>query len=127
LIYEGVWRHSYNMNYKLIAESFGKMWNIAIKRHGSQEVDHSLMTRVINTGWLTQIENLLMNAIQVWTLLTQNNENVLIYCPKGTTGASILSSLTQIFIDPYYRTIEGFRVLFYKEWIYYRHNFVDKN
>ena len=39
----------------------------------------------------------------------------------------MLSSLSQIFCDPYYRTFEGFKVLVHKEWIFYKHDFARKS
>ena len=59
--------------------------------------------------------------------LVSNAESVLIYCPSGNVGTPLLSSLAQIFLDPYYRTFEGFKVLILKEWVYYRHNFLKEN
>jgi len=55
-----------------------------------------------------------------------NSESVLIYCPSGNVGTPLLSSLAQVFLDPYYRSFEGFKVLIFKEWIYYRHNFLKE-
>jgi hypothetical protein len=32
-----------------------------------------------------------------------------------------------VLCDPYYRTIQGFRILVHKEWIFYKHNFALKS
>lgn len=51
----------------------------------------------------------------------------MIYCPTGNVATPLLSSLSQLFLEPYYRTFEGFKVLVLKEWIYYRHNFLKES
>lgn len=42
--------------------------------------------------------------------------NVIVHCSDGWDRTSQLSSLTQLLLDPYYRTIEGFIVLVEKDW-----------
>ena len=84
------------------------------------------MTKVCKTDWTYHVENALNHAHRI-AILMSKSENVLIYCPPGVHGTALLSSLAQIFVEPNYRTLEGFRVLFYKEWIYYRHNFLQRN
>ena len=37
-----------------------------------------------------------------------------------------VSSLAQICLDPYYRTLEGFRVLIEKEWLAYGYRFMHR-
>ncbi len=49
---------------------------------------------------------------------------MLVYCKNGQISSPIVSSLAQIMIDPYYRTISGFHKLVLKEWVYFGHNFV---
>lgn len=40
-----------------------------------------------------------------------NNENVLIKCNDGRDKSAVFSALTQIIINPYYRTFNGFSIL----------------
>lgn len=84
------------------------------------------MSQIVKTDWLAQVENILTSAKRVSDLVF-NTESVLIYCPTGNVATPLLSSLAQLFLDPYYRTFEGFKVLVLKEWIYYRHNFIKES
>lgn len=125
-IYPGIVRCSYNMHYAGMAKSFNEMWVLALSRHGVKKVEQNLMSKVVKTDWFAHIENILASARRVSDLVF-NNESVLIYCPSGNVGTPLLSSLSQLFLDPAYRTFEGFKTLVYKEWIYYRHNFLKES
>ena len=45
------------------------------------------------------------------------------HCSDGWDRTAQLISLTQVLLDPYYRTIEGLIVLIEKDWIYFGHMF----
>ena len=48
---------------------------------------------------------------------------VLVHCSHGWDRTAQVCSLAQIFLDPYYRTFDGFRVLVEKEWCSFGHPF----
>ena len=75
-----------------------------------------------NTLWPKFIFQLITKSIQI-SKLVKNGNSVLIHCSDGWDRASQLTALSQLFIDPYYRTIEGFIVLVEKEFISFGHNF----
>lgn len=50
----------------------------------------------------------------------------MVYCHQGISGTPLLTSLSQVICDPYYRTFEGLKRLVHKEWHYYQHNFQMK-
>ena len=79
-----------------------------------------------STGWLTFIYLLLRNAYEISQLL-QDNNSVLIHCSDGWDRTSQLSALTQILLDPFYRTINGFAVLVEKDWLSFGHQFALRN
>ena len=114
------------MNYSGMTRSFNEMWNLALSRHGVKKVEQNLMSKIVKTDWFAHVENILQAAKRVADLVF-NNESVLIYCPSGNVGTPLLTSLAQLYLDPYYRTFEGFKVLIFKEWVYYRHNFLKES
>lgn len=79
--------------------------------------DQNFSANIAKTKWLSYIENILQKAFDIDFLLKERN--ILVHCPSGDDGSSVLCSIAQILIDPYYRTFEGFKVLIYKEWIYF--------
>lgn len=52
---------------------------------------------------------------------------MLIHCSDGWDRTSQLTSLCQLLIDPYYRTLEGFCTLIEKEWVCFGHQFSLRN
>ena len=113
------------MNYASLTKSFNDMWTLALNRHGMRKTEQNLISKIVKTDWFAQAENVLSSAKRVAELVA-GGESVLIYCPSGNVGTPLLTSLAQLYLDPYYRTFEGFRVLVYKEWLYYRHNFLKE-
>ena len=81
---------------------------------------------VDGTGWFTFVYLLLRNAFEISKLLQENN-SVLIHCSDGWDRTSQLSALTQILLDPFYRTINGFAVLVEKDWLSFGHQFALRN
>jgi hypothetical protein len=51
----------------------------------------------------------------------------LVHCSDGWDRSSQLISLSEILLDPYYRTIDGFIVLIEKEWLSFGHQFALRN
>ena len=57
----------------------------------------------------------------------QKGFSVLIHCSDGWDRTSQVASLSQMCLDSYFRTIEGFAVLIQKEWVYAGHQFEKRN
>ena len=79
-----------------------------------------------NTGWFTFVYLLLKNADEISKKL-QDDNSVLIHCSDGWDRTSQLSALSQILLDPFYRTINGFAVLIEKDWLSFGHQFALRN
>jgi hypothetical protein len=52
---------------------------------------------------------------------------VYIFFSDGWDRTSQISSLSQLLLDPYFRTIKGFIVLIEKEWLSFGHRFEERN
>ncbi|CDW76870.1 myotubularin-related protein 2 [Stylonychia lemnae] len=115
-----------------LAQAFEKMWQISNKYDKSKKKS-KFLSKIEKSKWFNFIDNMILKSMLVHKALLQHNKgtqfsrNVLIYCQNGQVGSSVISSLAQIMIDPYYRTFDGFRALIFKEWIYFGHNFIKYN
>jgi myotubularin-related protein 6/7/8 len=73
--------------------------------------------------WLDYISLVLRGSSLVARQVGINHSHVLIHCSDGWDRTSQISALSQLCLDPYYRTLEGFIVLVEKDWVSFGHMF----
>jgi hypothetical protein len=75
--------------------------------------------------WIKLLSILLTGALRVATTLA-GGTSVLVHCSDGWDRTAQLTSLAQLLIDPYARTLDGFAVLVEKEWTAFGHRFATR-
>jgi hypothetical protein len=80
-----------------------------------------------NTDWLKHIKCVLDATMVIVKAVADETSNVLIHCSDGWDRTAQLSALSQLCLDPYYRTIKGFQVIIEKEWVSFGHKFLDRS
>ncbi len=123
-------------NYKNTRITFCEIENIHFVR-GCFEKMHKLLgnprlwddknyySGLENTGWMEMTSIILSKTVDICNSLQKNS--VLIHCSDGWDRTAQLTSLTQLLLDPYYRTIRGFCVLIEKEWVSFGHMFAYRS
>jgi hypothetical protein len=79
------------------------------------------------SDWLKHIANVLDGTGLIARQVALQHSHVLIHCSDGWDRTSQLSSLSQLCLDPYYRTMEGFIVLVEKDWLSFGHMFKHRS
>jgi myotubularin-related protein 6/7/8 len=90
---------------------------------GLSLIDRQALRR---SGWLRHISAILEGTRLITRNVHVNSSHVLIHCSDGWDRTSQLSSLTQICLDPFYRTMRGFAVLIEKDWLSFGFKFLDR-
>ncbi|KAI9891369.1 MAG: hypothetical protein M1814_002882 [Vezdaea aestivalis] len=73
--------------------------------------------------WLRYISILLDGADLIARTVGLGHSHVVIHCSDGWDRTSQLAALSQLSLDPYFRTLEGFIVLIEKDWLSFGHQF----
>ena len=79
-----------------------------------------------DSKWMSHIILILESSICCANHLVLEKANVLIHCSDGWDRTSQISALTQILVDPFYRTIKGLQNLIKKDWLAFGHKFFDR-
>ena len=79
--------------------------------------------QLAKSGWLKHIAGILDGSEMIVRQVALHHSHVLIHCSDGWDRTSQLSALSQLCLDPYYRTLEGFMVLVEKDWLAFGHMF----
>ena len=88
--------------------------------------DKNFWSKIEQTLWLDFIMNLLKFAHEI-SEKVKNGNNVLIHCSDGWDRTPQLVTLSQILLEPYYRTLIGFAVLIEKDWLSFGHPFAKRS
>lgn len=103
--------------------SFKKLMRTVLPSTASNEPDQTFAKLLEQSEWLQQIRGLLQLSGAVVDLIDLQGSSVALALEEGWDVTAQVSALAQICLDPYYRTIEGFRVLVEKEWLAFGHRF----
>ncbi|KAL5037381.1 hypothetical protein BDV3_006878 [Batrachochytrium dendrobatidis] len=109
-------------NIHVVRDSFNKLFDAFV----SPETTHISKSALDRSGWLKHIRNILDGTLQIVQSVHLHNAHVLVHCSDGWDRTAQLSSLAQLCLDPYYRTIDGLQVLLEKEWVSFGHKFKDR-
>ena len=77
--------------------------------------------------WTKHIANMLDGVGIIVRQVGIQSSSVVIHCSDGWDRTSQLSALSQLCLDPYYRTLEGFMVLVEKDWLSFGHMFATRS
>lgn len=87
--------------------------------------DERFLTLLEKTCWLLYVSLCIKTANEAATSL-RAGESVALQENDGRDMCALVSSLVQVLLDPFYRTITGFQVLIQKEWVALGHPFSDR-
>lgn len=76
--------------------------------------------------WLQHLAVLLGAAMTVCRAIELCGRPVLVHCSDGWDRTPQILATAQLCMDPYYRTVEGFRILVEREWLGFGHKFADR-
>ncbi len=98
-------------------EASGGTSSREVHAHKDTKMDTEIMSQ---SSWKVHLSYLIKGAVAMAESLLHGHP-VLVHCSDGWDRTSQLSSLTQILLDPFYRTIDGFLLLIEKEWCAFGH------
>ena len=109
-----------------IRASFKKLMQAAAPSsvaQGSSAGEKTFMRLVEQSEWLQLLQSVMQIAGAVTDLLDIQGSSVMLCLEDGWDLTCQVSSLAQLCLDPFYRTLEGFRTLVEKEWVCGGHRF----
>lgn len=134
-----VGKGSENMEYyKFASKAYLNIQNIHVMRKSLDSVISALKHGDISDGkpnqdlllksdWLKHIRGVLDGSALIARQVGIQHSHVLIHCSDGWDRTSQLSALSQLMLDPYYRTLKGFMILVEKDWLSFGHMFHQRS
>eukprot|EP01117_Protostelium_nocturnum_P008288 TRINITY_DN2959_c0_g1_i3.p1 TRINITY_DN2959_c0_g1~~TRINITY_DN2959_c0_g1_i3.p1 ORF type:complete len:860 (+),score=334.69 TRINITY_DN2959_c0_g1_i3:58-2637(+) len=81
---------------------------------------------VEKSGWLDHLKKVLVCSVRLAELLNEEDTSVLAHCTDGWDRTAQNVALTELLLDPYYRTIFGFASLIEKEFLSFGHQMATR-
>ena len=88
--------------------------------------NNNFLSELEDSGWINFIIKVLKTSTKISKLVMEGN-NILVHCSEGWDRTPQLVSISQILLDPYFRTFEGFAILFEKDFVSFGHKFAIRS
>ncbi|KAI8099308.1 protein-tyrosine phosphatase-like protein [Halteromyces radiatus] len=110
-------------NIHVMRDSLAKMSEAMQGTDNNGQVNRAGLVR---SNWLKHIGTLIEGTLAIVKNIHVYNSHVLVHCSDGWDRTAQLVSISELCLDPYYRTLRGIQILIEKEWISFGHKFADR-
>ncbi|XP_076471850.1 myotubularin-related protein 13-like isoform X2 [Babylonia areolata] len=110
-----------------IKASFKKLMRACCPSRQALGSEQGYLKSVQDSEWLPQLQNILQLSGAVVDLVDVQGASVMVCLEDGWDITAQVVSVAEVLLDPYYRTLEGFKALVEKEWLAFGHRFTHRS